>query len=66
MKKPVWRCLTNPTNFVGTGRFKESKYKRVECGFCLGHGKHFDSRGDDHLKCPDCRGTGKISKRVSV
>jgi hypothetical protein len=41
MKKPVWRCLTNPTNFVGTGRLTESKYRCVECKVCGGVGRRY-------------------------
>lgn len=38
------------------------KRERVVCGFYLGHGKHFDPKGDDHLQCPDCKGRGYIWK----
>lgn len=64
MKKPAWRCLANPTNFVATFRFTESKYKRVECHSCKGSGVqvHEGVTG----KCWLCQGMGKISLRVGV
>lgn len=62
MKKPVYRCLTNPTNFVGTGRLTKSKYKRVVCHSCKGQGAQMFQGVPG--KCWLCKGVGKISLGV--
>lgn len=68
MKKPVYRCLTNPTNFVGAGRFVEAKFEWVECSVCDGKGKRkltdWISKVGFSGICIYCQGAGKISKRV--
>ena len=66
MKKPAIRCLSNPTNFVGTGRLTKSKYERVECDECDGKGKRkltdFVSKVGFSGVCICCKGRGYIWK----
>lgn len=57
--KPAIRCLSNPTNFVGTGRLIKSKYERVSCHSCKGQGSQI-CQGIPG-KCWLCKGVGKIS-----
>ncbi|AFM54886.1 hypothetical protein B621_gp40 [Marinomonas phage P12026] len=68
--KPIIRCLSNPTNFVGTGRFVEAKFEWVECSVCDGKGKRkltdWISKVGFLGICIYCQGKGKISKRVEV
>lgn len=60
--KPAIRCLSNPTNFVGTGRLKKTKYERVECHSCKGQGVQIYQGVLG--KCWLCQGMGKVSLRV--
>lgn len=70
MKKPAWRCLANPTNFVATFRFTDSKYDRVMCKVCKGAGRRYfkdwHTGGTEIGVCIYCKGIGKISLRVGV
>lgn len=67
-QKPAWRCLTNPTNFVATFRFTDSKYTAIKCQLCDGKGKRkvtdFYSKVEFSGICIYCQGIGKISKRA--
>lgn len=63
IQKPAYRCLTNPTNFVGTGRFTESKVFKVDCEDCMGSGNEIDWSDENCLPiegtdCQSCEGKG--------